>query len=74
MIIGVPLFAVIFDILSAIVKRNLTRKNMPTEMSYYSMAGVNIGPEGTIIPSVETNDSSSESTTESISTEISGKD
>ncbi|MCC8196173.1 MAG: AI-2E family transporter [Ruminococcus sp.] len=74
MIIGVPLFAVIFDLLSAIVKRNLTRKNMPTETSYYSMAGVNIGPKGTIIPSVETSDSSSESATESISTEISGKD
>ncbi|MCD8006814.1 MAG: AI-2E family transporter [Oscillospiraceae bacterium] len=53
MIIGVPLFAVVFDILSAIVKRNLTRKNMPTETSYYSMAGVKIGSDSTIIPAVE---------------------
>ncbi len=82
MIIGVPLFAVIFDILSAIVRRNLTRKNMPTETSYYSMAGVNIGADSTIIPAVDvtnstadaTAESDAESTTESISTEISGKD
>ncbi|MCD7847620.1 MAG: AI-2E family transporter [Oscillospiraceae bacterium] len=70
MIIGVPLFAVIFDVISAIVRRNLTRKNMPTETSYYSMAGVNIGSEGTIIPAVK----ESENATESISTEISDEE
>lgn len=70
MIIGVPLFAVVFDILSAIVRRNLTRKNMPTETSYYSMAGVNIGADSTVIPTVEATDIPPESN----STEVSGKD
>ena len=43
MIIGVPLFAVIFDILDAMFKNRLQKKNMPVDDDYYSMAGVNIG-------------------------------
>lgn len=43
MIIGVPLFAVMFDIITAIVDSRLKAKNMPTEKEYYSMPGVNIG-------------------------------
>lgn len=43
MIIGVPLFAVIFDILDAVFNNRLKKKNMPVDDDYYSMAGVNIG-------------------------------
>mgnify|MGYP001776632687 CR=1 FL=1 len=43
MIIGVPLFAVIFDTINSIVETRLRRKNMPTDNSYYSMPGVSIG-------------------------------
>ena len=43
MIIGVPLFAVMFDIITAIVDSRLKSKNMPTDKEYYSMPGVNIG-------------------------------
>ncbi len=74
MIIGVPLFAVVFDLLSAIVKRNLTRKNMPTETSYYSMAGVNIGENSTIIPAVEVSKEEAASETISDEKEVSGEE
>ena len=37
MIIGVPLFAVMFDIITAIVDSRLKSKNMPTDKEYYSM-------------------------------------
>lgn len=43
MIIGVPLFAVLFDIINAIVNSKLAEKNMSTDEEYYRMAGVNIG-------------------------------
>lgn len=43
MIIGVPLFAVLIDTISSIVRSRLKNKNMPTDIDYYSMAGVNIG-------------------------------
>ncbi len=43
MIIGVPIFAVIFDLISAIVNSKLENKNMPTDHSYYTMPGVDIG-------------------------------
>lgn len=43
LIIGVPLFAVIFDILDAVFNNRLKKKNMPVDDDYYSMAGVNIG-------------------------------
>ncbi len=43
MIIGVPLFAVLLDLFSAIINSRLRSKNMPTDREYYSMAGVNIG-------------------------------
>lgn len=43
MIIGVPIFAVIFDVVSAIVNSRLQKKGMPTDHSYYTMPGVDIG-------------------------------
>ncbi len=43
MIIGVPIFAVIFDVVSAIVNSKLQSKNMPTDHSYYTMPGIDIG-------------------------------
>ena len=43
MIVGVPIFAVIFDIVSAIVNTKLKNKNMPTDHSYYTMPGIDIG-------------------------------
>lgn len=43
MIIGVPLFAVLIDLINTIVDTKLRRKNMPTDKDYYSMAGVHIG-------------------------------
>ncbi|MCD7784621.1 MAG: AI-2E family transporter [Oscillospiraceae bacterium] len=74
MIIGVPLFAVVFDILSAIVRRNLTRKNMPTETSYYSMAGVNIGENSSIIPAVEASEEAVDGKTEGDEKEVSDEE
>ncbi len=43
MIIGVPIFAVIFDVVSAIVNSRLRQKDMPTDHSYYTMPGIDIG-------------------------------
>ncbi len=43
MIIGVPIFAVIYDIVRAIVNTRLKNKNMPTDHSYYAMPGIDIG-------------------------------
>lgn len=43
MIVGVPLFAVAYDLIGAYINSKLERKNMPTENSYYSMPGVDIG-------------------------------
>lgn len=44
MIIGVPLFAVIFDIINSIVEVRLKNKDMPTDKEYYSVPGVDIAP------------------------------
>ena len=43
MIIGVPLFAVAYDLIGAYINSRLEQKNMPTDNSYYSMRGVDIG-------------------------------
>lgn len=43
MIIGVPLFAVAYGLISDYADRKLKEKNMPTDDSYYSMRGVDIG-------------------------------
>ena len=43
MIIGVPLFAVAYDLIGSYINSKLTEKNMPTDNSYYSMRGVDIG-------------------------------
>lgn len=43
MIIGVPLFAVFYDLVGSYVNSKLSEKNMPTDNSYYSMPGKNIG-------------------------------
>lgn len=43
MIIGVPLFAVAYDLIGAYINSKLEQKNMPTDNSYYSMRGVDIG-------------------------------
>lgn len=58
MIVGVPLFAVAYDLIRAYVDTKLKEKNMPTDDSYYAMAGVNIGavrdePEIPENPSIE---------------------
>ena len=43
MIIGVPLFAVAYDLIGSYIDSKLEQKNMPTDNSYYSMRGVDIG-------------------------------
>lgn len=43
MIIGVPLFAVAYDLIGAYINSRLEAKNMPTDNNYYSMRGVDIG-------------------------------
>ena len=43
MIIGVPLFAVAYDLIGAYINSKLEQKNMPTDNNYYSMRGVDIG-------------------------------
>ncbi|MBQ8623705.1 MAG: AI-2E family transporter [Oscillospiraceae bacterium] len=43
MIIGVPIFAVIYDLIRAIVNTRLNNKNMPVDHSYYTMPGIDIG-------------------------------
>ncbi len=43
MIIGVPIFAVIYDLVRAIVNTRLKNKNMPTDHAYYAIPGVDIG-------------------------------
>lgn len=43
MIVGVPLFAVAYDLINGYVDRKLKEKNMPTDNDYYSMRGVDIG-------------------------------
>lgn len=42
MIIGVPLFAVMFDVINSIVEARLKNKNMPPQKDYYSKPGVEI--------------------------------
>lgn len=42
MIIGVPLFAVMFDIINSIVETRLRNKEMPVDKNYYSKPGVSI--------------------------------
>ncbi len=44
MIVGVPLFAVAYDLLSGFVKSRLEHKNMPTGDDYYSIPSIEIGP------------------------------
>lgn len=51
MIIGVPLFAVLLDLFSAIINAKLKKKDMPTDREYYSIPGVNIG---TVTPAEQT--------------------
>ena len=43
MIIGVPLFAVAYDLIGAYINNKLEQKSMPTDNSYYSMRGADIG-------------------------------
>lgn len=43
MIVGVPLFAVAYDLIGAYLNSKLEKKNMPTDNSYYSMSGTDIG-------------------------------
>lgn len=43
MIVGVPLFAVAYDLLRSYVDSKLHEKNMPTDNAYYGMRGVDIG-------------------------------
>lgn len=43
MIIGVPFFAVAYDLIGSYIDSKLEQKNMPTDNSYYSMRGVDIG-------------------------------
>lgn len=43
MIVGVPLFAVFYDLIGSYVNARLAEKNMPTDNAYYSMPGKNIG-------------------------------
>lgn len=43
MIVGVPLFAVVYDLITSYVNSRLKEKNMPTDDEYYSMPGCDIG-------------------------------
>lgn len=43
MIVGVPLFAVAYDLLTSYVDARLKEKNMPTDDEYYSMDSTKIG-------------------------------
>lgn len=43
LIVGVPLFAVAYGLISGYINSKLKEKNMPTDNSYYMMQGVSIG-------------------------------
>lgn len=70
MIIGVPLFAVLIDLITNIVESRLKEKNMPTEQEYYSMAGVNIGrvtdsePDAEVLELTSADNANSESSSD----------
>ncbi len=50
MIIGVPLFAVAYDLLNQQINEKLRVKNLPTDDAFYEKAGTNIGKAGESLP------------------------
>ena len=50
MIVGVPLFAVVYDLITSYVNSRLKEKNMPTDDEYYSMPGCDIGKILPVVP------------------------
>ncbi len=53
MIVGVPLFAVAYDLLNGYVNSKLREKNMPTDDEYYMMSAVDIGKVQNTVPDSE---------------------
>lgn len=67
MIVGVPLFAVFYDLIGAYINTRLEHKNMPTDNDYYSMRSVDIGMirDSGALPAIEVkseNDKNSDKT------------
>lgn len=57
MIVGVPLFAVVYDLITSYVNSRLKEKNMPTDDEYYSMPGCDIGKILPVAPGENDEDS-----------------
>ena len=53
MIVGVPLFAVAYDMITKNVNKRLKAKNMPTDDDYYSTPGTKIGSVVDELPEIE---------------------
>lgn len=49
MIIGVPIFSVVLDLIKNGCEKKLRQKNMPTDRDYYSIPGVQIGSSGSSV-------------------------
>lgn len=49
MIIGVPIFSVVLDLVKTACEKKLRQKNMPTDRDYYTIPGTQIGSSGNTV-------------------------